>query len=77
MPWQFPVTFQNVEAQELQLGPQNQAGIPPGYFLPSHASLSVLFLHPGAKGSAGAASPLIFRGAVLNLGRKGKGVGVS
>lgn len=57
--------------------PRNQAGIPPRHFRPSHVLLSVLFLHPGAKGSAGAASPLIFGGAVLELGRKGKGVGVS
>lgn len=38
---------------------------------------SALFLPPEAKGSVGAASPLLFRGAVLELERKRKGAGIS
>lgn len=67
---QAPVTFQSTEDHELPDGLKVcGAGTQPRHFLPSHPSFS--FLHPGAKGSAGASVSLLCRGRI------GKGVGVS
>lgn len=66
-----PLSRSRTEDCEPQLGPRHLGLAPgPGVSSPPVPRPSVLFLRPGAKGSAGASVSLLCGGAVLGLGRR-------